>query len=339
MNISTTSSSYDVTLSYDLNVTTNITSSIDITKERTVATVLCLFLLLCSAYLVSSLSYFRYRTVLKNRAQVCQKKFSRRYTLFKKWSEILCLIAASFAILRIVLELVEIFTGEFSSSTCLWIRHAKVFLLCAAAGSINSVLWLRQWQFYNTPALHHLSTNITRLFNKAMIFIMIGTSAVVPIMHIAVRSYASSVTGCVLAWTNVPVTLFETFYFTFATTCQAILLGLFGYPLIKYRRPNIEGRDTRKIRILKRAGCAAIIVIATTVTSGASFFTPPVTKYLLLGHLFLDLDIMISLLSVIISFGDWRERLAPCLVGKELDSSVRESEAASTNRTKITSKV
>ena len=262
-----------------------------------------------------------------------QKKSSRENASAKKWSEILCLIAASFAILRIVLELVEIFTGEFSSSTCLWIRHAKVFLLCAAAGSTYSVLWLRQWQFYNTPALRDFSTNITRLFSKAMIFIMIGTCIVVPITHIAVRSYASSVTGCVLAWTNVPVILFETFYFTFATSCQAILIGLFGYPLLKLSG-NIE-----QIRVLKRVGCAAIIAMATTVTSGASFFIQPVTKYFLLGHVFLDLDIMISLLSVIFSFRDWRGRLVPCLVGKELDSSRRESEGASTNRTEITSKV
>ena len=323
--------SSDVTLKYhDANtIAANKTSSIDITNERTTAIVLSVFLLVCSTYLLVSLSYFQYWVPLKF--------FSPTKTSIKEWCDILCLMAAVFAFLNIIFEIVEIFTGEFSSSICVWIRHIKVVFLCAACGGSYSVLWLRQWELYRNPALHHLSNKLVRFCSAGSIFIGLIGGVTVPILHGTVRTYTSSEIGCVLVWTNFPQIFFEVCYYVVVVLAQTFLVGLFNYPLLQLGKSFLRG-NMEKLQTIKRSRWAAVVAWVSTVTMGLLSLVPGVSKYYLLGSVLIDFDIMITLLSVIISFRDWKTKLLHVWL-EENESAESGSGVVSANRTETISKV
>ena len=252
----------------------------------------------------------------------------------EKWSRNLCLMASVFALLRNVFDMLEIFTGQFSQSVCAWIKHIKVFFLCAAVLCTYAVLWLRQWQFYSTPALYHLSNKLTRTFSKVWIYVAVTACTITPIAHAASRTYTSSKTGCIMAARSDMFNLFEILYYIMAFMAQASLVALFNIPILNLGESFLE-RNTDQIEMIKRARWAALAALVSTITIALLCLQPGVAKYYLLGSVFYDFDILISLISVIISFTDWKERLAPCLNGREIEAVENGSEAVSANRTEI----
>ena len=302
-------SNHDVTSGdYETTTTSNMTPSIDITSQKTAATVLCVFLLLCAIYLLIALSYFEHQKRIKA---------SLRNSTKEKNMRILCLCAATFMLFRYIFEMVEICESEFYSSPCVWVRHVKLLMLTGSAVCAYLVLWLRQRVFYEAPILEDLSNNITKTCSFAVVFFMVATVSIPATIYLAAVTFGSSDTGCSVVssavWSSLPGVL----YYILALSFQTILISLFIYPQWKQHKApslikNKEGRIDL-IRLIKRVGNATIVAVATTSAAGLlslAILNIPGTYHELL-HILLDFDLLINLLSVIFSFFDWKTRLVP----------------------------
>ena len=320
---------------YGSGITPNMTSSIDITNQRTAATVLCALLLLCAIYLLMTLSYFEHQMRQKEQEKSKRRKSSSNLTAGERL-RILCLCSAAFALLRYVFDMVEILEIKFAFSPCAWVRHVKLLMLTGSAVCSYLVLWLRQRLFYNTPALKHLSNKITKICSFAAVIFMAASASVPVAIYLAISTYVRAEVGCLLVsnqvWEWIPGVL----YYVLVLIFQFMLISLFIYPQWKHHKDQssiVENKDL--IPLIKRVGNAAIVAVTTTSASGLlslALLELPYDEWL---HLLVGLDILVNLLSVIFSFRDWKKRLAPFLV--DANEVRREKKNAAQVRKKITS--
>ena len=308
--------SHDITTNdFAEGTTSNMTSSTQFTDQKLVATILCIFLLLCATYLLIALSFFEYQTRLRQNSK--SKTFCRNLTKEERF-RVLCLCSVIFMQLRYALELVEIFQNEFTFSPCAWTRPTKMFMLTGSAVCTYLILWLRQRNFYNTPRLKHISNNVTRTCSFFVIVFMAASASIPVILYLSTRSYARSMYfGCVDTFPTVWHWLPGLLYYILVLLFQSMLISLFFYPPWKHRHSSlVEHKDL--MQMIKRVRNAATVAVVTTSVSGLLSLvllnTPTIQESDELLHILLDFDILVNLLSVIIAFKNWRARLAPFLI-------------------------
>ena len=293
-------STYDITSSYDVTETTsNMTTTKDFTAQRTVAMVLSVVLLIGGTYLLITLSFYEYQVALKNR-KVVKKK-------------LLCLLAAVFTLLRFIFEIVEVFESSVDPSPCTWVRQVKAILQCGAITCIYLVLWFRQRQFYRMPTLEHHNTRTIRFFSGSVIVIMVIANLVTILLYLVTRAYHASGRGCVVLWSTVWTKLPGLFLFIFTTAFQVILVGLLINLLCKHGTSSSLSGSNRQIQLIKRVSIAAVVAVLTTALASLLAITAFSGNYGALRQVVYDVDLLVSLLTIILSFEDWKARVTSCL--------------------------
>ena len=289
--------------------TANVMSSSDFCTEHTLSTVLGITLLFFGTYLLFSLSFYEHQLALKN-----NKVTSKQKTIEPR-TRLLCLVAAVFAFLRFILDIIEIFQAQITSDPCRWLRQVKAILYCGAITCIYLVLWLRQRHFYSQPALEHQSSRTIRFFSGSVIFIMVAANLVTIVLYVATRGYESTDRGCTVAWSTVWTKLPGLLLFLFTASFQTILVGLLIYLLYKDCKSSKlpENKKLKQIHLIKRVSIAAVVAVATTAIVSLLSITALSGNYGALRQTVYSIDIFISLLCIIFSFQDWRARLFACL--------------------------
>ena len=321
--------------SYPTVINFNSTSK-DFSREHNISVVLGSLMMFCGSYLLASLIFFECQTNAMKR-MVVRSRSSRKSTVRKtfrtklrvgKWTQWLCLIAASLAFSRYIIEMFEIFEKEIAPSPCSWVRQIKAILHCGAVTCIYLVLWLRQRQFYQMQALKYLCGKTTRFISRAVIVVMIIANLVTIIFYLATRGYDSSERGCTLSWSKIWTKLPGILYFFFTTLFQVMLVGLLIHPLYQHRTTSFLSTRNKQMKLIKRVCVSAVFATITTAVTSILSLTILRGNYGALRQIIFDVDIFVSLLSIIISFKDWKARMFPCLAKKriELETELRGSE-------------
>ena len=312
--------------------TANVMSSRDFSTEHTLSTVFGITLLFFGTYLLFSLSFYEYQQLAfkNNKVTNKQKKIEPR-----TW-RLLCLIAAVFALLRFIVDIIEVFQTQITSDPCRWLRQVKAILSCGAITCIYLVLWLRQRHFYSLPALEHLSSRTIRFFSGSVIFIMVAANLVTIVLYVATRGYESTDRGCTVAWSTVWTKLPGLLLFLFTASFQTILVGLFINLLYNHRKSSKLPENEKETQLIKRVSIAAVVAVVTTAIVSLLSVTALSGNYGALRQTVYSIDIFISLLCVIFSFKDWRARLFVCLatektVAETVKRKIKKQVTVSTN--------
>ena len=288
--------------------TANVMSSRDFSTEHTLSAVFGITLLFCGTYLLFSLSFYEHQQLaLKN------NKVTNKQKKIEPPTRLLCLIAAVFALLRFILDIIEIFHSQISRDSCRWLRQVKAILYCGAITCIYLVLWLRQRHFYSLPALEYLSSRTIRFFSGSVVFIMVAANLVTIVLYVATRGYESTNRGCTVAWSTVWTKLLGLLLFLFTASFQIILVGLFIYPLYNRRKSSNLPKNEKETQQIKRVSIAAVVAVVITAIVSLLSVTALSGNYGALRQTIYSIDTFISLLCIIFSFKDWRARLFVCL--------------------------
>lgn len=199
--------------------------------------------------------------------------------------------------------------------TCSILVALKTVTYGFALVSIWMILWIRQRVFYQSPALEHLTSFVTRAVSAAtgvvLILGLIGTQA----MYFATQKYHGTMNGCVLEEESYASFLWIIIYSS-GFIMELCLFLLFIYPLVKHRMAmrKYAGKTSTSepsvnIVIKRAAICAAVCIVMNAITA--------LTKYLLPASLIVvltyvhDVNIGVELVAVVFSFKNWKMRLFP----------------------------
>ena len=213
----------------------------DYSQEHIASAVIGVFLLVFGAYLVGALSFYLYKEKRKN---IKPKTGPDEEPIIKLKNQTnwLCLAGAIFALIRFVLDMVEIFQKEIPGEPCKWVRNIKGVFHSGVLTCLYSALWLRQRHFYSLFIIAGKIPKIVKFFSYAVIFFMVAANLCTITLYVALRTYATSSSGCRLNWSIGWHKLPGFFLFTFTTSFQVILLGLFVNLL--YQRTSSSNSKT-----------------------------------------------------------------------------------------------
>lgn len=227
--------------------------------------------------------------------------------------DLLCFLSALSTFLRIGLDL-ELIIGKDTDRKCAVSMGMKNILYIIALTSLYTILWLRQKVFYSCSSLKHLrSKTISFCSWFVLVFFCVGAAFILS-MYITTATYMSTDCGCVrhdrakimkyvggLAGTVIS---------------QLILLMLVIFPLLN-REPVARRLDFSSARkrgtlvkaFVKRATIATVVcIVSDCVSSGLGIAFGKYEVY----KLVFEINLIINLLSVVISFPDWQDRVLPC---------------------------
>ena len=286
---------------------TNVTSQHSYHGWWATAAVLSKVFIAVEGYILLSLALFELRVGLKNkRGQGNNRHTSVKTDSIANLMRHLCLTASFFILLRSITELLEIHEGQHSDLYCNATRYAEIIMNCGAITCLYLVLWLRQRQFYKLPTFKHLYGRAIRFFSASVVVIMAAANVITITLYLATRQFRSSEQGCIIAWSSVWVKLPGLLFFIFTTSFQVILVSLLLHPLIKHGRASSRSTGYKQV---KRVSIAALVAITTTITVS---LVSPIFSHQMYGvvqQLINNLNILVTFLSILFSFNDWKCRL------------------------------
>lgn len=227
----------------------------------------------------------------------------------------LCIFASLTAFLRTIDLRFFFYNHHLNDFVCDFFIKYKVVMYTMSVSTVYAVLWLRQKIFYEDPRLNHVSSKCIRGFSYFMGFWLVINCILTSSLFIASSNDKGSDVGCVSANEESTIRKIIRWVVMGVSTpiSQVVLLGLFIYPLVKhYRTVKQETmtsiRENPVIRLVKRAAVTAIICI---VTDAVNIVVGSVIRGGSATILIYDVNIVLNVVCLIISFPDWRERLMP----------------------------
>ncbi|XP_039263103.1 uncharacterized protein LOC120339098 [Styela clava] len=234
--------------------------------------------------------------------------------LFVNTLNTLVVIAAVFAFMRCgfdfcwVMERFTDLTCEFSikfKKTCYAISMLCVYL----------VLWLRQRIFYRNPHLEHLSTRTVRFISWSLSVLLVTGILFLGIFYLTTAIYVGTPNGCAVV--KNPITVVRWYLLMFLMVpFQVCLLALYSYPLIKHMLvcDAIAGNADHVIPLIRRAAVAAGFCALTDISFAVIFLVYEQEEITLTTFLY-DVNVVINVLGLILSFQNWQVRLVPWRMG------------------------
>ncbi|XP_078488764.1 uncharacterized protein LOC144746038 [Ciona intestinalis] len=276
---------------------------------------------------------------------VCKKKPKKRTGPKRVTREDLmrrlCLVASFLLLFRMIAEFIEIGYGETSHNVCRYVRAFKSVVHSLVVTCIYLVLWIRQRRFYKTPALEYLSTPFVRTLSFSVVIIMAVTNVSNIGLYLITRAYTNSPRGCVVEWSSIAKLTPGLVLVVSTLTFQLVLLGLLIYPLfhhLKYKKQRgLSGAcsgPSNEIPYIKRVTVAAMVAVITDIICGAVTVFALKNTYGSMRQVVYDIDMLILLIAICMSFENWRNRLLPfCSLSTNSRSSSRSSTCNSTSAT------
>lgn len=223
---------------------------------------------------------------------------------------IMCIIAAFSAAVTIGFDF-TLFLGQ-NDYGCELTRKFVVTAQGINSIAVYSALWLRQRVFYQDPKLNHLSSKFVRILSWSIVLIFITASFCCLGFSLFLVRYIGTPYGCINPDTR--VTVFNLLILQLVSTMffQVIFLALFIYPLLKHHQSmkaaNTEQGRNPVIKIVKRVIIITIICVVTDVMCiFIVYFLDKTTRL----RFTLSINVFINVISVILSFSDWKMRVMP----------------------------
>lgn len=246
----------------------------------------------------------------------------------------MCLFASIMALLRVAIDL-RLVLGHHDNFGCDISIKFKVVAYGISIFTIYLVLWVRQRIFYADPRLKHLSSKFIRSVSWLMVFFLLISGLGAIVLFLIGAEDIGTPLGCRTVATNFSPEIRYAILIAFTVVFQVCFLGLFIYPLVKHyqstRMPeNAHDRDNPIIKLVKRATTIAILCMLTDVISViiAIFIGSDGSASILLY----DVNIVVNLSFLILSFPDWRMRLMPWRLTEEVEPEDREETITSASR-------
>uniref|UniRef100_H2XWA6 G-protein coupled receptors family 1 profile domain-containing protein n=1 Tax=Ciona intestinalis TaxID=7719 RepID=H2XWA6_CIOIN len=221
----------------------------------------------------------------------------------------MCLVASFLLFFRIIAEFIEISHGETSRNVCRYVRAFKSVVHSLVVTCIYLVLWIRQRRFYETPALEYLSTPFVRSMSFFVVIIMAVTNICNIGLYLITRAYTNLTRGCVVEWSSISKLTPGLVLFVSTLTFQLVLLGLLIYPLFHHLKAC--SGPSNEIPYIKRVTVAAMVAVITDITCGAVTVFALKNTYGSMRQVVYDIDMLILLIAICMSFENWRHRLLP----------------------------
>lgn len=208
----------------------------------------------------------------------------------------------------------RLFFGRNDDFGCEFSKKYRSFVQGLNIVGIYLVLWMKQRTFYEDPRLKHLSSKFTRILS-VFIAVLLAVAVLGTYVLFAVGvEYVGSPYGCLIRGVIAGVTTLRNVILIVGTIFfQLCFLGLFLYPLIKHQM-NIRiakplNEQNRIIKLIKRSTILTAVCIVSDLLSAITvIFVDDRGSVKVLVY---DIDIVINVISVILCFVDWRDRVMP----------------------------
>lgn len=198
-------------------------------------------------------------------------------------------------------------------------------ILYGLGGShVYTILWSRQRMLYADPLLKHTVKKRARTLSIVTIIAIYVLFWSLCILFQFLYCLESSPVGCIVIW-NVGLSnsftlgVIGVFVFT-SNIFHALLLGLIAYPLMRDEERWSVCKMCRKLRspakndvekMLKRLFfCASVCVVASQIM-GVTMVLDVLNVIRMYCTLPIQVDLLVSNISVICAFSDWQQRIFP----------------------------
>lgn len=281
-----------------------------------VSQVASLFIGSISVYVIISLTLHHVRAKRKHRTlgwisrrtSTINPDQEKKGKFYKKIMNLQMINAALCIAVRCGLDIGILQAGHIRNPHYVAFSRVEILLNIGALSSMYLVLWLRQWSFYNHPALDEGKFRKLRIVCVLLPIIMVATGVWNAVSFLIDRDIKMEDNGCIVANTNM-----NKFYILGACTLfdQLVLLTLFAYPLAIHIRKNISSENSRKrsvMRVLRRVFIATLLccltdLIATTLSVVLENIYPESS------FIVYNFNIVGNFLCLMYTFSDWRLRV------------------------------
>ncbi|XP_078487679.1 uncharacterized protein LOC144745713 [Ciona intestinalis] len=287
---------------------TNTTEHLDTTR-LVILEITTSFLTLIVLYILFCLLWYE-RTLLRNSSR--KRKSSRKTAKYAVAMRVQSILAPVFFLGRLATDHYELLAQYLQRDPHDFCNVTWIVRLIFSAFSISMVylfLWTRQSYCYSDKAMRHLTTRVTTTLSWATLALILVAEITCTILFGATRFYRLTAKGCVLDKTTIPENIPWIVLAVSTVGFQALLCGLFLYPLLKHRSVG-----TSSIRgfmpLFRRTTIIAALCISNDITAAIIILSVN-NQSNLITDLVYALNIMISVLLVVAAFRDWKLRLFP----------------------------
>lgn len=261
--------------------------------------------------------------VKRRRKDNSSANFSRTYVRTRDSTVTLitatCIAAAATAFLRLGVDFCIIFGYYESNFECEFSRLFKVIFYSISLTTVYAALWLKQRIFYQDPRLKPLSSKFIQILSWATILLIVSSGFSVSLLFVIGVRFKSSPIGCL--YENVISFAKQRWILLILLTLlyQICLLTLLLYPIVKQyqsMRRNSTEVNPLMIRLLKKATATTLACMVSDTTCA---IVAMIIHHNQVDNFLYDLNITINVISLILSFPDWKMRLMPWRMIKEAD--------------------
>ena len=209
------------------------------------------------------------------------------------------------------------------------------------------LLWARQLKVYCHPTLNHLRTKRFPFGSWIVLIGIIGSFIGTFVSYLINYTLIASTQGCVIGFSLVDDELKKNLdrvagtMFLIMLVFQIYLLAMFAYPFIIHFgvceccfSNALQRKNQQKVRelIIRLSICSSLSVFSDGITLGVVCFFYDPEKPVMFWYCMYTLNVIFSIVSVVRSFSDWKQRLVPCLKitktagkpgGKSITSNLR----------------
>lgn len=270
-------------------------------------------------YLIIAFAVYEYK---KKRIEKKSKGAFRPKTILgRKWKaptfvfamRLELLISLVFLLARFICEHCELLMQylKFSSDFCNSLSKAKMLVTTVNVTSVYIFLWTRQRCYYEDPVMKHLSNKATRMMSSlSLLFLFVGNFVGV-ILFMFFRNFHLSDAGCVNDVSSDAVAMFLPWLWVASNSFvfQVMLFVLFIYPLVRHKSfvPTGNGFYDFLPLIKRTTIITAVCIVSDLITFVLIIFARDENE--IIPTLVYDASSIINVVSVFMSFGDWRVQL------------------------------
>ena len=176
---------------------------------------------------------------------------------FKTWMLRVAVAASFFALVKYLVDQAKFFYAwnERSDEVCEIANDlTEVTLYGITINCVYGFLWMRQWLFYNNPAVKGLLYRRCLIgFSKGLLIVILVLSSALAVFHLLPQRYKADdmseiYVGCISIYdmNNIDDAWPIFLYIVLTSTFQISLLGLFIYPFIKRKIDSFARRKQGK---------------------------------------------------------------------------------------------
>lgn len=292
------------------------------TKDQIICSALIGLLIIIGFYITTALFVYGKRMTDQLRARTRRAPTSdeSRLTCLLNNAQILLSVSSLLALCRFIMEMVEVRYGMYRGEVlCTVLNSANIILMTISLSFVYLVLWLRQRKFNNNLPMKGLWLNVIQFISWLVLFLLITSCLGCLVLFLGLRKYRGTPKGCDFDW-NLPGSqkfLRVAVIFGFTLFFQILLLFLLGFPLLKHRKSleRMSSSQRSHLKVMQRLTICAVVAIAWNGAVGAVIVFHLNSTYSMYNKILYDVDFLVLLLCTIVSFRDWRERLAPWCIG------------------------